>query len=390
MTGLTGTTGGTPSDLAAEYQATLERLRKKEQMLLAALGEKIPQPPEAAVSLSGDMKSAKTGGRRPEGAEGIFHKPPPHQLRYELSLVREMIRDIRAALRQLQPRHRPPGCRWSSLDGQRWQWMEKQSWDRLESWDRDNREQRSWMQAVLDDGTAEMTSRQRQVFSMLYREGKRPLAAAEELGVDPSTIYRTARRAIEKLRRYAEARELVRTCAREDGSIDLRRVVAETAFLTARQRQVLLLTLEGLNQTRIAAELGVDPSTVGRTLRRGETRLKKLTHYLSSRELRELRDHRIRREGLDWRRSCKELSAEYGVSLWVIYRLTAGTRRWEGLTALQYDVWTRTRAGESPAAIAAALGMDVRNVYQVLSRIRRRQKEAPLIGKGSSGALSAS
>lgn len=73
----------------------------------------------------------------------------------------------------------------------------------------------------------------------------------------------------------------------------------------------------------------------------------------------------------------------------MIYRLTAGTRRWEGLTALQYDVWTRTRAGESPAAIAAALGMDVRNVYQVLSRIRRRQKESPMTEREAAGPPSA-
>ena len=133
----------------------------------------------------------------------------PHRLRYELGLVREMERDVRAALRRLRPQRAP--VRRYSLDGRGWAWLEGQSWERLESLDRDNRERLAWMRAVVDDGTSTLTPRQREVFRLLYREGIPAKTAAAGLGVDPSTVYRTARRAVEKLRRYAEGRELVRT-----------------------------------------------------------------------------------------------------------------------------------------------------------------------------------
>ena len=325
---------GTSAESA--YRADLERLREKEAALLTQL----------------------------EGAPAS-----PYRLRYELELVREMIRDTRAALRRLSPRK--PRTKKYSLDGQTWQWLEKQTWEQLESMDRDNRARLEWMRAVVDDGTSEMTSRQQQVFGLVYRDGKKVKEVAAELGVDPSTISRTARRAVEKLRRYAEGRELVRTCTRGDGSIDLRKVVEETALITPRQRQVLLLTLDGYSRGRVAAALGVDPTTAGRTLRRGEKRLKKLTHYLNSDELRAIRNRKLKADALDWRKSCKELAEKYGVSLWVVYKLTTGTRRWEGMTALQYDVWTRRQAGESPRTIAGALGMEVKNVYQALARAKK-------------------
>ena len=59
------------------------------------------------------------------------------------------------------------------------------------------------------------------------------------------------------------------------------------------------------------------------------------------------------------------------MSLAVVYKLTAGRRRWEGMTALQYDVWRRTQAGERPKGIARALGMDVSGVYQARARAKK-------------------
>ncbi len=334
----TGGAGSTACEEEREHRAALAALKEREGALARAL----------------------------EAGEGS-----PHRLRYELGLVREMERDTRAALRRLRPQR--AAMRRYSLDGRGWAWLEGQSWARLESLDRDNRARLAWMRAVVDDGTAELTARQREVFTLLHREGVPARAAAERLGVDVSTVYRTARRGVEKLRRYAEGRELLRTCTRPDGSLDLRRVVEETALLTPRQRQVLGLALEGKGPGRIAAELGVDPSTAARTLRRGERRLRTLTRYLNSAELRAVRNQKLRRAALDWRTSCKELAARYGVSLATVYKLTAGQRRWAGMTALQYDVWTRAQAGQAPRDIAQALGMDVGGVYQALSRARKSQ-----------------
>ena len=132
----TGGMSGTSAE--SEYRADLERLREKEAALLTQL----------------------------EGSPAA-----PYRLRYELELVREMIRDTRAALRRLRPSR--PRTKKYSLDGQTWQWLEKQTWEQLESMDRDNRARLEWMRAVVDDGTSEMTERQRQVFGLVYRDGKK-------------------------------------------------------------------------------------------------------------------------------------------------------------------------------------------------------------------------
>lgn len=50
--------------------------------------------------------------------------------------------------------------------------------------------------------------------------------------------------------------------------------------VTDRQRQVLFLYyVAELNMRQIAEALGVDPSTVSRTLRRGEERLRRILRY---------------------------------------------------------------------------------------------------------------
>ena len=50
--------------------------------------------------------------------------------------------------------------------------------------------------------------------------------------------------------------------------------------VTARQRQVLFLYYEqGLTMKEIAALLGIDRSTVSRTMKRGETRLRRCLRY---------------------------------------------------------------------------------------------------------------
>lgn len=50
--------------------------------------------------------------------------------------------------------------------------------------------------------------------------------------------------------------------------------------VTPRQRQVLLMYYaEGLNMREIGERLGVDKSTVSRTIKRGETRLRRCLRY---------------------------------------------------------------------------------------------------------------
>lgn len=59
--------------------------------------------------------------------------------------------------------------------------------------------------------------------------------------------------------------------------------------VTPRQRDVLLLYYaQGLNMSQIALKLGVDKSTVSRTIKRGETRLERCLRYGAASILRNL------------------------------------------------------------------------------------------------------
>ena len=117
----TAGTAGTPSDLVGQYRETLKGLLEREKALAeqAAAGE-------------------------------------DNQLRYKRTMLREMIRDTRAALRQLAPkRGKYHASRRSSLDGALTEArLSYLAWQRRESMEHTNREELEWMRAVIDDGTA--------------------------------------------------------------------------------------------------------------------------------------------------------------------------------------------------------------------------------------------
>ena len=86
--------------------------------------------------------------------------------------------------------------------------------------------------------------------------------------------------------------EYARAMAPDNGSEmsrlrrDLGRALREE--VTERQRRMLLLYYaEGLNMTEIGQRLGVNKSTVSRTIRRGEKRLQRCVRYGAARLLRE-------------------------------------------------------------------------------------------------------
>ncbi|MGI5979632.1 MAG: sigma-70 family RNA polymerase sigma factor [Oscillospiraceae bacterium] len=65
-----------------------------------------------------------------------------------------------------------------------------------------------------------------------------------------------------------------------DGSVGSRVRVAINEELTDRQRELIeLYYLENMNMTEIARRLGISPSTVSRTLKRGRGRLRKYIKY---------------------------------------------------------------------------------------------------------------
>lgn len=86
-------------------------------------------------------------------------------------------------------------------------------------------------------------------------------------------------------RAYAADMAVYARVMAEDNSAQLSAVKRNLARalredVTARQRQVLLLYYaEGLNTRQIGEKLGVDKSTVARTIKRGEARLRRCLRY---------------------------------------------------------------------------------------------------------------
>lgn len=86
--------------------------------------------------------------------------------------------------------------------------------------------------------------------------------------------------------------EYARVMAPDNGAemSRLRRALSQALRedVTEKQRRALLLYYgEGLNMTEIGQRLGVDKSTVSRTIRRGEKNLRRCVRYGAARLLRE-------------------------------------------------------------------------------------------------------
>ena len=336
MTGPAAGASTTPSELVAEYRSTLKNLLAKQRAL------------EAQAATSGE----------------------DNQLRYKRAMLKEMIRDARATLRQIDPKAvRGRGSRRGSLDGGPLteQYLSYLAWQRQQSMDRDNREALEWMQAVVDDGTAVLTVRQRQVLGLRYRNGLRQQVIAQNLGVDVSTICRTLQRAEDKLRRYADARSLAARCTGPDGRLDVVALVEQTCVITPRQRQVLLLALAGLPTWAAAKKLGVHPTTVSRTRHRGEWRLYRLVGVYRQGEKR----------AVDWDETCRHLAREHNIGLGAVYKILGALAHAPGSpTLLQREVLRRHQVGCSPRDIAQELDMTESTIQKFLFLERKRnQKE---------------
>ncbi len=105
------------------------------------------------------------------------------------------------------------------------------------------------------------------------------------------TRYRRGGRYAADMAVYARALSEENTNAEELSRVKaaLRRAIQED--VTEKQRQYLLLYYaQGLNMSQIGARLGVDKSTVSRTIKRGEERLRRCLRYGAKRFLLETLD----------------------------------------------------------------------------------------------------
>lgn len=88
--------------------------------------------------------------------------------------------------------------------------------------------------------------------------------------------------------RYARMLEEENTNAEELSRVKLALLRALHEDITEKQRQYLLLYYgEGLNMVQIGEKMGVDKSTVSRTIQRGESRLRRCLRYGAKRFLTE-------------------------------------------------------------------------------------------------------
>lgn len=92
------------------------------------------------------------------------------------------------------------------------------------------------------------------------------------------TRYRRGRAYAADMAVYA--RDMAEDNSRQHSQLKRNLVRALREDVTPRQRQFLLLYYaQGLNMSEIGAELGVDKSTVSRTIKRGEARLRRCLRY---------------------------------------------------------------------------------------------------------------
>ena len=105
----------------------------------------------------------------------------------------------------------------------------------------------------------------------------------------PSTRYRRGQLYAADMAVYS--RQMAGDNVQELSRLKRNLIRAMQEEVTPRQRQTLLLYYaEGLNQREIAERLGVDRSTISRTIKRGERRLQRCLRYGAESYLRSLPD----------------------------------------------------------------------------------------------------
>ena len=105
----------------------------------------------------------------------------------------------------------------------------------------------------------------------------------------PSTRYRRGKAYAADMAAYSRQISETNTNSNELSRLKRNLIRALREDVTPRQRQALLLYYaEGLNMREIGEQLGVDKSTVSRTIKRGEQRLHRCLRYGAGTYLRSL------------------------------------------------------------------------------------------------------
>ncbi len=196
---------------------------------------------------------------------------------YELQLLREMRRDLKAAQRVCAASAAREVKR-MSLDkrdgtGQLAEFFAGQLAESLAG-SRNSGGELAWLREVLADGLAFESEENREILRLHDQEGRRIGEIAGMLGRSRTAISRRLRRTRERLRRYAaDRRRLRRELLGEE--LDLERLLGDLWCYerAPRQRQVMGLFFDGQRNFEIAVDLGLRPSHVSRTRKRGAEKL---------------------------------------------------------------------------------------------------------------------
>ena len=197
----------------------------------------------------------------------------------ELAGVEEDLVACARRLRELEPRHRiSRRTTWAGLEGRGWDQLQYRTWAELEgAQPPQGPSPREEMRAALRQARAELTPTQR-AYLLQAENGAGVAQAAAALGRSPSTVSRGLSRARARLTKQARISYQLRRAAGA-GTLDLSRREGMAALLAAlTDRQALYLFLyygEWMSLGEISKLLGVDRSSVLRTIRRGLERLER-------------------------------------------------------------------------------------------------------------------
>lgn len=130
----------------------------------------------------------------------------------------------------------------------------------------------------LAEGAAQLTQCQRLYIDAYYNQGSSMQRIAEMHSVARSTVSRGLNSGMVKLQDWISDKRLLDICSIDGQVLRWDRFLRGVTCLSARQRQLLLMIRTGRFhiQSELAECLGLDKSTVSRTIERGARKLTRL------------------------------------------------------------------------------------------------------------------
>lgn len=197
----------------------------------------------------------------------IIAELDPHRDKGRINMYREMLRDISVQVRGKLPEEQSRKLYFGSID------ILSARVDRPKPLQRNS----AVLEGLKREAWMNITQQQLQYINAYYNECKTMEEIAKQYSVNASTVSKTIRRGLNKVMRSSVRRTLALEALntyREHRSRETLERLLSAAGCTAMQKKYLIPRyMRCLGVADIAAELGVNLSTVSRTLARGEKHL---------------------------------------------------------------------------------------------------------------------